>query len=161
MANWQESFLDTKDYRVTKPMLTGLTHRYAGDIERATPLLQDAKWEFETLLQANPGNYAIIRSLCSITGGLGELADAQKYCQQALQTAPKDAFLAGIFKFDSATGLALAGDAQASVDLLTAMLDSDVGPTIYPIMYHPAFDGIRSEPIFIEFMQQHAPEENR
>ena len=161
VANWQESFLDTKDYRVTKPMLTGLTHRYAGDIERATPLLQDAKWEFETLLQANPGNYAIIRSLCSITGGLGELADAQKYCQQALQTAPKDAFLAGIFKFDSATGLALAGDAQASVDLLTAMLDSDVGPTIYPIMYHPAFDGIRSEPIFIEFMQQHAPEENR
>jgi hypothetical protein len=38
------------------------------------------------------------------------------------------------------------------------MLDADAGPTVYPIMYHPAFDGIRSAPIFTEFMQQHAPE---
>jgi TolB-like protein len=159
VADWPEGFLDTKDYRLTKPMLTGLTHRYAGNVENATPLLRDAKQVFESLLQDKPGNYAINRSLCMITGGLGELADAKKYCQQALQTAPKDAFLAGVFKFDAATGLAAAGDAKGAVELLRAMLDGDAGPTIYPIMYHPAFDGIRSDPIFIEFMQQYAPEE--
>ncbi len=161
VADWQEGFLDTKDYRVTRPMLAGLTHRYAGQIESATPLLRDARQEFETLLQDNPGSYAINRSLCFITGGLGEWADAKIYCHQALQTAPKDAFLAGTFKFDAAAGLALAGDAQGAVELLQAMLDADAGPTIYPIMYHPAFDGIRPDPIYTEFMKQYAPEEQQ
>jgi len=161
VVDWQEGFLDTKDYRVTKPMLTGLTHLYAGDLASATPLLRDARQEFETLLQSKPGNYAIIRSLCFIMAGLGETADAQKYCQQSLQTAPKDAYLAGEVKFNAAAGLAMAGDAQASVELLKAMLDGDVGPTIYPIMYHPAFDGIRSNPIYTEFMQQYAPEDQQ
>ncbi|HEY5774939.1 MAG TPA: tetratricopeptide repeat protein [Xanthomonadales bacterium] len=158
VTDWQEGFLDTKDYRYTRPMLTGLTRLYAGQAESAMPLLRDAKQEFETLLQDSPGSYAINRSLCFITGGLGELADARKYCQQALQTAPKDAFLAGAFKFDAAVGLALAGDAEGSVGLLQAMLDAEAGPTIYPIMYHPAFDGIRANPIYTEFMQQNAPE---
>ena len=161
VADWPEGFLDTKDYRVTKSMLTGLTHRFVGNVESATPLLRDAKQEFETLLQDNPGSYAINRSLCFISGGLGELADSRQYCQQALQTAPNDAFLAGSFKFDAATGLAAAGDAQGAIELLRAMLDGDVGPTIYPIMYHPAFDGMRSDPAYTELMQQYAPEEQQ
>ena len=159
VADWQAGFLDTRDFRVTKPMLTGLTHLYAGNIERATPLLRDAKKEFESLLQDNPDSYPINRSLCFITGGLGELANAQKYCQQALQTAPADAFFAGDLKFDIAAGLALAGDAQASVGLLKAMLDGDVGPTIYPVMYHPAFDGIRDDPAYIKLLKEYGPEE--
>jgi len=159
VADWQAGFLDTRDFRVTKPMLTGLTHLYAGNIERATPLLRDAKKEFESLLQDNPDSYPINRSLCFITGGLGELANAQKYCQQALQTAPADAFFAGDLKFDIAAGLALAGDAQASVGLLKAMLDGDVGPTIYPVMYHPAFDGIRDDPAYINLLKEYGPEE--
>jgi len=159
VVDWQEGFLDTKDFLVTRPMLTGLTHLYAGQIESARPLLLDARQEFETLLQENPGSYPVYRSLCFITGGLGELADTQKYCQQALQTAPKDAFLESYFKFDAAAGLALAGDVQGSIELLQTMLDGGVGPTIYPIMYHPAFDGIRSDPVFTEFMKQNAPEE--
>jgi len=158
VADWQEGFLDTKDFRFTRPMLTGLTYLYSGQVESAAPLLRDAKQEFETLLQESPGNYAIIRSLCFIAGGLGELADAKKYCHQALQTAPIDALVAGTFKFDAAAGLALAGDVEGSVELLQAMLDAEAGPTIYPIMYHPAFDGIRADPIYTEFMQQYAPE---
>ena len=161
VVDWQDGFLDTKDYRVTKPMLTGLTHLYAGDVERAMPLLRDARQEFETLLQGKPGNYAINRSLCFITAGLGELADAQRYCRQSLQTAPKDEYLAGEVKFNAAAGLALAGDAQASVEILKAMLEGGIGPTIYPVMYHPAFDGIRSDPVYAEFMQQYAPEEKQ
>jgi TolB-like protein/Flp pilus assembly protein TadD len=159
VVDWQDGFLDTKDYRFTKPMLTGLTHLYAGDAESATPLLRDARQEFETLMQDKPGNYAINRSLCFITAGLGDLAGARQYCRQSLQTAPKDEYLAGAVKFNAAAGLALAGDAEASVELLKAMLDGGIGPTIYPVMYHPAFDGIRSDPIYTEFMQQYAPEE--
>ena len=159
VADWQEGFLDTKDFRVTKPMLNGLTHLYAGNSESATPLLRDAKQEFESLLQDNPGSYTINRSLCIITAGLGELANARTYCQQALQTAPADAFFAGGLKFDIAAGLALAGDAQASVELLKAMLDGDVGPTMYPVMYHPAFDGIRNDPAYINLLNEYGPEE--
>jgi len=158
VADWQEGFLETRNFRVTKPMLIGLTHLYAGNIESATPLLRDAKQEFETLLQANPDSFTINRSLCIITGGLGELTNAQKYCQQTLQTAPADAFYEGDIEFEVATGLALAGDTQASVDLLKAMLDGGVGPTIYPIMYHPAFDGIRDEPAYIDLLNNYGPE---
>ena len=95
VTDWQEGFMDSRDFRFTKPMLAGLTHRYAGNIESATPLLRDAKQEFETLVQLNPGGHTINRSLCFITGGLGELANARKYCQQTLQTAPADAFFVG------------------------------------------------------------------
>ena len=159
VADWQEGFLDTREFHVTKPMLAGLTHLYAGNSESATPLLRDAKQEFESLLQDNPGSYTIIRSLCFITGALGELANAQKYCQQALQTAPADAFFAGDLKFDIAAGLALAGDAKASVELLKAMLDGVVGPTMYPVIYHPAFDGIRDDPAYIDLLKEYGPEE--
>jgi len=159
VTDWQEGFLDTRRFRVTKPMLTGLTHLYAGDIESATPLLRDAKQEFETLLQDNPGSYTINRSLCFITGGLGELANARKYCQQTLETAPADAFFEGELKFEAAAGLALAGDAQASVGLIKAMLDGDAGPTFYPVMYHPAFDGIREDPAYINLLKEYGPEE--
>jgi tetratricopeptide (TPR) repeat protein len=159
VTDWQEGFLDTRRFRVTKPMLTGLTQLYAGNIESATPLLREAKQEFETLLQANPGSYTINRALCFITGGLGELAIARKYCQQTLQTAPADAFFAGDLKFEVAAGLALAGDALASVGLLKAMLDGDVGPTMYPVIYHPAFDGIRDDPAYIKLLKEYGPEE--
>ena len=159
VTDWQEGFMDSRDFRFTKPMLAGLTHRYAGNIESATPLLRDAKQEFETLVQLNPGGHTINRSLCFITGGLGELANARKYCQQTLQTAPADAFFAGELKFEVAAGLALAGDAQASVELLKAMLEGDVGPTTYPVMYHPAFDGIRSDPAYIDLLEQYGPDQ--
>lgn len=159
VTDWQEGFMDNRRFRVTKPMLTGLTHLYAGNIERATPFLRDAKQEFETLLQDNPGSYTINRSLCFITGGLGELANAREYCQQTLQTAPADAFFAADLQFEAAAGLALAGDAQASVELLKAMLDGDAGPTFYPVMYHPAFDGIRDDPAYIELLKDYGPEE--
>jgi len=158
VADWQEGFLATRDFRVTKPMLIGLTHLYAGNTEIARPLLRDAKQEFESLVQNNPGSYPINRSLCFITAGLGELTNAQKHCQQALQTAPADAFYAGELKFEIAAGLALAGDAQASVELLKAMLDGDIGPTMYPVMYHPAFDGIRQTPAYLDLLNQYGPE---
>jgi tetratricopeptide (TPR) repeat protein len=159
VVNWQEGFLDTRDYRVTRPMLTGLTYLYAGNIESATPLLRDAKQEFETLLEGNPDSYTINHSLCFITGGLGELANARKYCQRTLQTAPADAFFEGYLEFEAAAGLALAGDAQTSVERLKAMLENDVGPTIYQIIYHPAFDGIRSDPAYISLLKEYGPEE--
>jgi TolB-like protein len=158
VVDWQDGFLDAREFHVTKPMLTGLTFLYAGDVARATPLLRDARQEFEKLLQDKPGSYPINRSLCFITGGLVDLADARKYCQQSLITAPADAFYAGELKFNAAAGLALAGDAQASVELLKAMLDGDVGPTIYPVMYHPAFDGIRSEPAYFDLLAQYGPD---
>ncbi len=39
------------------------------------------------------------------------------------------------------------------------MLEGDVGPTIYPIMYHPAFDGIRSDPAYIDLLEQYGPDQ--
>ena len=159
VVDWKDDFLDMREFHVTKPMLNGLTYLYAGDISRATPLLRDARQEFENFLQDRPGSYPINRSLCFITGGLGELADARKYCQQSLITAPADALYAGELKFSAAAGLALAGDAQASVELLKAMLEGDVGPTIYPVMYHPAFDGIRSDPAYIDLLEQYGQDQ--
>ena len=161
VADWQERFLDTKDYRVTRPFLSGLTYLYSGDTETARPLLLEAKQEFETFLNESPEDFAILRSLCFITGGLGDLVDTQQYCKESLLAAPKDAFLTGFFKFDAATGLALAGDAQGSTDLLRAMLDGEAGPTMYQVIYHPAFDGIREDAAYIELLEDHDPDNNQ
>ena len=161
VADWQERFLDTKDYRVTRPFLSGLTYLYSGDTETARPLLLEAKQEFETFLNESPEDFAILRSLCFITGGLGDLVDTQQYCKESLLAAPKDAFLTGFFKLDAAAGLALAGDAQGSASLLRAMLDGEAGPTIYQVIYHPAFDGIREDAAYIELLEDHDPDNNQ
>jgi tetratricopeptide (TPR) repeat protein len=161
VAEWQENYLDSKDYRFTRPMLIGLTHLYSGDTETARPLLLEVKSEFAALLDEDPGNYALIRSLCFITGGLSELTEAGRYCKDSLAAAPRDAFLAGEFKFDAAAGLALAGDAEGSVDLLKDMLDGDVGPTMYQVIYHPAFNRIREHAAYIELLEQYGPGDAR
>ena len=158
VAEWQERYLVTNYQYVTKDFLTGLTLYYSGNPEKARPLLFESLQEFESLLQENEGDFTILRSLCFITGGLGDQQAATNYCKASLDAAPHDAFSESTYLFDAATGLAMAGETQASVDLLKAMLDSGVGPTVYPIMYHPAFDGIRADPIYTEFMQQYAPE---
>jgi TolB-like protein len=158
VAEWQERYLVTNYQYVTKDFLTGLTLYYSGNPEKARPLLFESLQEFESLLQENEGDFTILRSLCFITGGLGDQQAATNYCKASLDAAPRDAFSESTYLFDAATGLAMAGETQASVDLLKAMLDSGVGPTVYPIMYHPAFDGIRADPIYTEFMQQYAPE---
>jgi len=157
VKDWQERYLSTKDFRVTRTMLVGLTHLYSGDGDAARPLLLEAKQEFETLLERHPENYPVNRALCIITGGLGEPSNAQQYCRDSLLTAPKDAFLAGDFNFFAATGLALAGDAQGSIKLLQAMLNGGIGPSIYPVIYHPAFDGIREDPAYIELLKKYGP----
>jgi len=161
VAAWQERFLETKDFRVSKPMLNGLTHLYAGDLEKARPLLISSKQAFEEMLQEKAADYAVVRSLCLISGGLGDKANADKFCHYALELAPRDAFVAGIVKFDAAAGLALAGDATGAAQLLKAMLDGDAGPTMYQVMYHPAFDGIREHEAYIELLEQYGPEATR
>jgi len=161
VTEWQERFLEAKDFHVSRPMLNGLTHLYAGDPEKARPLLISSKQEFEALLQEKPANFAVVRSLCLISGGLGDRADADKFCHDALELAPRDAFVAGMIKFDSAVGLALAGDATGAAKILEAMLDGDVGPTMYQVMYHPAFDGMREHEAYIELLEQYGPEATR
>jgi len=155
---WQERFLDSKDYRYTRSLLAGLTHLYSGHTDTAQTLLLEAKNEFESLLLENPNNFPILRSLCFITGGLGEVNDTNQHCEDSLLAAPRDAFVAGDFKFDAAAGLALAGEGESSVRLLEAMLDGDVGPTIYQVIYHPAFDGIREDSAYIELLEKYGPE---
>ena len=161
VAEWQDRFLVTKDHNVTRKLLTGLTLHFAGDTEKARPLLLESLQQYEGLLLENENDFPILRSLCFISGGLGDRQAATDYCNASLKAAPTDAYRMGVYQFDAAAGLAMAGETQAALVILKIILESGIGPTIYPIMYHPAFDGIRSEPVFIEFMQQYAPEEQR
>jgi TolB-like protein len=161
VAEWQDRFLVTKDHNVTRKLLTGLTLHFAGDTETARPLLLESLQQYEGLLLENENDFPILRSLCFISGGLGDRQAATDYCNASLEAAPTDAFRMGVYQFDAAAGLAMAGETQAVLVILKIILESGIGPTIYPIMYHPAFDGIRSEPVFIEVMQQYAPEEQR
>ncbi len=72
-----------------------------------------------------------------------------------------DAVQDGFYKFDSAAGLALAGDTEGAVELIEAMLMADAGPTIYSVIYHPAFDRIKDDPVYIEFLEQYGPGVNQ
>ena len=158
VVEWPEAFLETIDFRVTRTYLTGMTRFYSGDAETAQPLLLETKQEFEILLNATPNNYPILCTLCLATGALEDLTSARRYCEQSLAAAPKDAFLVGYFKFEAAAGLALAGDAQASIELLNSMLDGEAGPSMYPVIYHPAFDHIRQDPAYIALYEKYGPE---
>jgi len=158
IVNWSERFLVTKDRYLTKSLLTGLTHHYFGNDEAALPMLIEAKQDLEIRLKNNPNNYAVSRSMCLIMGALANLDATNLHCTTFLETAPKDAFITGGFKFDAAAGLALAGNAKASIELIRAILDGDAGPTIYMVIYHPAFDGIRQDPAYLELLEQISPE---
>jgi len=158
IENWPERFLDSKLQRVTRQMLTGLTWRYSGDFEKATPLLSASKQEFEALLAEDGDNHPILQSLCMINAGLGDIKAAKQSCADSLAAAPSDAYIVGEFEFEAAKGLALAVDAQGAIKLLDNILSSGMGPTVYFAIYHPAFDGIRQDPAYIELMRIYAPE---
>jgi len=81
VRNWQENFLNSKSYRLTRPILYGLTWLYSGDAETATPLLNVARENFKILLQKEPANYPILRSLCLISGGLGQRSAENALCK--------------------------------------------------------------------------------
>jgi len=161
VVDWPDQFLDYKFFLMTRPLLAGLTHLYFGNSKQARPLLLAAKLDFESLLQDDLENYPINRSFCLITGGLGDLDSAQYYCRNALVVARLDAVQDGFYKFDSAAGLALAGDTEGAVELIEAMLMADAGPTIYSVIYHPAFDRIKDDPVYIEFLEQYGPGVNQ
>lgn len=158
VAEWPERFLDTKDFRVSRALLTGLTHWYAGDREKARPLLLDARQQFETYYDEEPDDYAINRSLCLIYAALEDAEKARTSCQRSLSVAPKDKYLAGNFLFNAALGLAMAGHAQHASDVLNELLGGEVGPNIYDVMYHPAFDGIRETPQYRELFNRYKPQ---
>lgn len=156
--NWPSDYLESKSFHVSKQMLNGLTWRYSGDLEKAEPLLTASKLEFETLLDEQENSYVILQALCLINGGLRDIPATKLSCTAALNAAPSDAFSIRDFEFDAATGLALAGDSEGSIELLNSILSSGTGPTVYPIMYHPAFDGIRQNPAYMELIDKHTPE---
>ncbi len=155
---WPEKFLDTKTYRVNRQMLTGLVSRYAGNPDKATPLLLAAKRELEALLAETDNRYAILHSLCLINGGLSDIQSARQSCADSLAAAPNDAFTANDTKFKAAVGLSLAGDTQASLELLESILSSGIGPPMYMVIYHPAFDGMRQEAAYIKLLNTYGPE---
>ena len=156
--DWPEQFLDSKDARVTRQMLTGLTWRFTGNEEKARPLLLAAKQEFETFLQDQTNSYAILNSLCLITGGLGDLQGARQRCADSLLVAPVDAYVSKTFKFYAAAGLALAGDSQAATELLNITQSGELVVPISKIIYHPAFDDIRQDAAYIELINTYGPE---
>jgi tetratricopeptide (TPR) repeat protein len=156
--DWPARFLDSKDYRLTKTFLKGLTLLYSGDVEGARPLLLEAKQEFEAWHRQDESDYPVTRSLCYITAGLGDLEGARRHCKQALELAPADRYLEGNFKYNAATGLALAGDAEASIAILRSMLDGDAGPNMYDVIYHPAYDGIRDTEAYLQLLDEYGPD---
>lgn len=158
IKNWPESYLDTKDYRVNRQMLSGLVWRYAGDAEKARPLLLASKQEFEALLQEGRNNYAIIQSLCLITGGLGDIQGARQRCGESLAVAPVDAYTEPFYRFNAAVGLALGGDSQATLELLNTIQSSELGGSIYEVIYHPAFDDLRQGAGYIDLLTTYGPD---
>ncbi len=159
--DWPDRFLHTKNYIVNKQMLTGLVSRYSGNPEKASPELLAAKHELEALLEENGNEYSILQSLCLINGGLSDIEAAKQSCADSLAVAPRDAYTANDFKYNAAVGLSLAGDAQASIELLDSILTSGIGPPMYVVMHHPAFDGIRQDEGYIELLNKYGPEEKR
>jgi len=157
VSEWPEQNLDTKNYRLTRKLLTGLTLHYSDDTEKARPLLSDSRLEFEALLTQHEGDYPILNSLCVIHGALGDAPAAKQSCTASLAAAPADATRTGWFELEAAVGLALAADVQGSVGILNTMLERDEGPAFYDVMYHPAFDGIRSEPTYIDLLEKYGP----
>ncbi len=130
VAAWPEKFLESTDSRLTRAMMLGLTHLYAGDIKTAKPLLLQARQELEGLLEKTPQSYGITRSLCLISGGLGDIKAAKTYCKNAL----------------------------LAIELLQTSLANKVGIFLNHIIYHPAFDGIREDPAYLELLDQYGPE---
>ncbi|NOR18567.1 MAG: hypothetical protein GQ538_00585, partial [Xanthomonadales bacterium] len=161
VEDWPERFLDSKNFRVSRQMLMGLTWRLSGDADQARPLLLAARREFEALLEESENRFAILRSLCFIDGGLGDIDAAQQSCASSLGAAPDDAFTINNFKFHAAVSLALAGDVQGSLSLLESILSSGIGPPMYEVMYHPAFDDIRQDPAYIGLLKTYSPENNQ
>jgi len=155
VAHWPEDMLNVRVFNYSRAVLEGLTLTYTDDADRGRELLASEEPVFKSLVDKDPSDANAAMTLCRIMGGLGNTEAARNYCLATVNILPQDAFAVHEYYFDLACGLAEAGDTDGAIKLLSDMLALDASPTIYRVMQHPAFDGLREHPDYIALIEQH------
>ncbi|MFT5141032.1 MAG: TolB-like protein [Rhodothermales bacterium] len=152
---WPDHMLNVRVFNVTREVLRGVTLVLAGEAGQGRELLAGEEPSFEALVQANPKDVNAVATLCRIKGGLGKLDESRRHCNAVLDILPQDEFYSWHYFLYAAMGLADAGDGDGAVKVLTDMLARDASPSVYPIMQHPSFDGLRERPDYLALIEKY------
>jgi tetratricopeptide (TPR) repeat protein len=147
---WPDSMLDVRVFHVTKALLRGRILANAGRDDEAADPLREARATFERLAGEHPEDHRIAISLCQVYAGLRDTEAAREECALAKAKLHRDAYRRKEDRFYLAVALALAGANDAALDLVEESMTAPIGPAFKVFDLHPAFDGLRDEPRYLE-----------
>ncbi len=142
-------------HHVSRPMLRGLTHLYAGDRDSAMALLEPEAQRFAAIAATDPDRFTTLRSLCQIYGALENPDRTREACEAAKAHIPVDAYMRSEHLFKIAVGPALAGDSENAIALVEEALSQEAAVSMHDIRLHPAFADLLDHPEFAELERRY------
>ncbi|MFC1662294.1 hypothetical protein ACFL3S_12725 [Gemmatimonadota bacterium] len=134
-----------------KPLLEGITHRFAGEPELARTAFESARVVLDERAQEQPSSPRVHRALSLAYAGLGMREPAIEeglLVTNLLSSSQLPVWVHGFDDWGFAWIYALLGDHYRAIDHLDTILASPVGPTVNRIRADPWFDALRDHPRF-------------
>lgn len=145
------------EVKLLPELMQGMSLRLSGDPAGAKPYLDQAIENYRSFLQANPGDFKILKPMCWATGAANEAGEAKKACNQALEHLPDDAWDRNFHRQDIAGGLATAGLNAEALDLIESVLSDRVGPSRVELQLDPLLHNLHDEPRWLAVMEERVP----
>jgi tetratricopeptide (TPR) repeat protein len=145
----------SKNALYTPEMIRGLTLLYSGEEEAARGELEMARASLEQGLAEHPDDFRYMKALCITDGALGLREESRARCRAARENLPFDKWQEGTWLSELAMGPALAGDTEAALAAVEAVLAHPAGPNAALLRRDPAFRSLGGNPRYEALLEQY------
>ena len=158
LQRWETDAFSVQGTYRPKSLLYGITYQLAGRDELAQPEFQAALARIETELRASPEDPRIHIALALTLTGLGEFEAASAAARRGMRIMPRsrDDMSGAWYQRQAIVGVfAPAGDVDAVVEELDALLATPSNWAIEGLLPDPRFDPVRDDPRFQAIVEKY------
>jgi TolB-like protein/Tfp pilus assembly protein PilF len=146
---------DSAEAHFPPVMMQGMTHLLAGKRNTALPLLEQARDLLQQWHTDEPDNWFYHLSLCQTVGALADRAATEAECSAVKSSMPKDAFNQTGNLVTIATGFAMGGLEDQSLEILEEIAGARVASPFSMITTNPMFGSLHEAGRWQKLTNQH------